>query len=393
MAVPIRIAHRPTFKYSRFVWDGNTFDVPDALISATPETSPVVGSAIAASGRRQTVYEHTETAITIVTPIMDAVATDQLERFFREWGQQGNQFEYYLDTHLRAYWGFQQHLKDNNLDNPLRIQDGYGIEQSDTPAYVALTLGYAVTVPTATKRALQASLISARNADNTFVSATASEGGIAALLFKPTWAQTDSAEHYLLDMAIPGSLSGNRIRIVKQADNKTVLLYTGASGGQIVVASTTGWAANDEVTILAQWGGVNEFGALVTLDLSVQGVTISTRTYTKTYGGGKLYGTGLKYGDTSGAPSGSEGTITAALTRATLGIDDLILCGRLVGSVGLFTLYRGLYGTLDNVLGSFRYPWRTYYPLAELADPAFRAVRFTPSRELFTYQLRIRDGV
>jgi hypothetical protein len=395
MAQPIRIGHRPTFKYSRIVWNGNTFDFPDALISAVPETSPVVGSAIAASGARQTVFEHIESAVTVVTPIMDAVATDQMERFFRDWGEQGNQFEFYLDTHLRAYWGFQQHLKDNNLANPFAITGPDGVDTGELPTYVlafsvptstGLT-AYGVTVPTASNRALRANLVNPLNPLNSFVSTSATEGGMLALVFKPSFNFSDSAEHYLVDLTAPGSPGSNRLTIVKAADNVLRLSYTGGNGSETILASSTSWVSGDEVTLLAQWGALSD------LKLSAQGVTVTTQTYTIRYGGGNLYGTGLKYGQTTGTPSGSEQAFSAAPTRATLGADDAMLGGRLVGSIGLFSLYRGLYGTLDNSLGTYRYPWKTYYPRAELADAAFRATRFTPSRELYTYQLRIRDGV
>lgn len=391
MAQAIRIPPQATYKYPRIVWNGNTFDFPDALISAIPETAPVVGSAIAASGARQTVYEHTETAVTIITPIMDPAATDQMERFIREWGQYGQQFEFYLDRFLRSYWGFQQHLKDNNLVNPFVVgskDSPQGNDTGDVPAYAALTLGYGITVPTAANRALRASLISGLNALNNFVSADATEGGVIALLFKPTWAQTDSAEHYLLDLAIPGSLTGNRIRLIKGADNVTRLRYTGANGCSTVIESTTSWSAGDEVTVLAQ------YGQLTDLKLSVQGVVAATLKYSKTFGGGKKYGAVHKFGQTTGTPSGNEQTLGTAPTRATLGSDELVLGGKMGASVGLLSLYRGRYtGALNPILGTYRYPWRTYYPRAELADPSFRATRIVSGRELFTYQLRIRDGV
>ena len=371
---------RPTFRYSRIVYNGITLDFEDPTQRADPQDVPVASSNISQSGVREVLFDRMERAVAVLTPMMDASGADALWRFIEEWGGQGEQFEFYVDTTLRAFWGFEQHGVDNNRENAIVVGSANLPLTNDTGtalSYVALSEGHGVTVPSS--NALRASLVSA---SNSFVG---TEGGTCVIFFKPDWAFADSAEHVIWDMVVDGALGANRLRLVKRADNLLHFVYIGSNGGDTIIEATSlGWSANSEHTVMVQWG------ALADLKMKVDGTLYTTKKYT-TPANAVLAGGGTICGTVTGVPSGSETTINASPTRLTLGVDDLVLGGRSTGSIGLFAIYRAVYD-LPTILATYRQPFRDYYPRAELVDASFSPTRVTSGRELYTFALKIRDG-
>jgi len=386
-------AVRPTARYPRFVWNGITVDLMDALQMAVPDSTPIGARNVTESGKPETVLTRLDRQWTILTSHLDAVGCEEMRRFLEDWAELGEPFEFHLDRFLRAFWGFEGHGGDNNTANP--FGNTYQDAPSNNPNGVALTFaamadgGQGVQVPSAVRQALRAQLVSRLDGGsaNAFM-VVGTEGGIMALVIKPDWAFADGLEHVLVDAVVPNALGANRLQLVKRAGNKLYLVYFGGNGGETMIDATpASWSANTEHTILCQWG------ALADLKVKVDGTLFTTKKYVQRYGSTIKYSATHKYGELAGGASGNEQVWSAAPTRMTLGVDDQVLGGRATGLVGMIALYRGLYdGLLNDRLGTFQHPWKSYFPKGEVIGGPYRPQRVSVARELYTYQLAIRDG-
>lgn len=378
--IPTTGAKKPTWRYPRFVWNGITTDFEDPLASAPPpESSPVAGTGITASGRREVVTERDERGVVLVTNPMPAEDCAEFQRFIEEWASQGRQFECYVDRVLRAWWGFDDYTPyDNNRANHFELANHPGSALS----YATLTRGKGVTLPAA--GVLRAALISrlAGGSGNEFLAA---DEGTLVLQVKPDWAFADGAEHVLLDCAIEGAEWKNRVRLVKRADNVLHFVYAGSNGAETIVEAIPAWDANTEHTLMAQWK------ALADLKLRVDDTISTTKRYPLVADASRIAGTGLIAGQTSGVANGVETTMDNNPELATLGTDLAGQHGRGTGVYGMLACYTAAL-ELPDLWRTFSYPWRSYFAKAELVDPSYRATRTQDGQELFRYQLRIRDG-
>lgn len=372
---------KATDRLPRFVWNGQTLDLEAPLAAISYEMAPVAGSTIAPSGLRATLTERIERVCTMTTGALSPDEVVQLERMLVEWAALGEQVEVFVDRMLRAAWTFEGDTKDQNRGNPFRL--AHAAPAASTFAFPALTKGHGLTLPSA--GILRAALISdlSGGAGNAFLSAAE---GTLVLAFKPSWAAADGVEHVILDTAEESDYGRNRLRIVKRANDKLYVIYTGSNGASTMLEHTPSWTADTEHTLMVQWKGLSDLKA------SLDGVAITTTKYMIRYGGSGLkYGSANKYGALAGGAAGNETVMTIAPTGVSLGSDLLGVQARAAGVYGLLVLYQAAYG-LPDVLKDFHIAQRTYYPKGEFIDAVFRPVRITPARELHVYQFRIRDG-
>lgn len=370
-------ALKATMRYLRFVYNGITVEVGDPLAHVDYADVPVAGLNQTASGKREALFERMERQVLLTTGFLSSLEARQIERMILEWAGRGKQFECYVDRTLSAWWGFDEDSAvDNNGGNPFT-------PSTESLTYVILTEGKGVNIPSA--GTLIASLISTLTGggSNAFFSIT--EGSFV-LQFKPNWAFGDSQEHVFFDCVVGiTALGKNRLELKKRADNVLHFRYIDRNGMETVIEATPTWSANDEVTILGQWK------TLTDLQVKVGTTLYTTRKYPIVASASRIAGTGLVSGQVSATPNGGETTMDVAPTACALGTNYLGIGGRATGACGMFALYRAAYG-LPVALGTYQYPWRTYYPMAELADLKAARLRPLPPRELHVYQIRIREG-
>jgi hypothetical protein len=374
----------PTARYARIVWDGQTVDFNDPLQADVPEFDPALGGSIAETvGSREALAMRVDEVKTIITSPLRGFDAARVERWLRENALLGRQCEFYITRTLRAWWGFDDDTAlDNNRGNEFRN----GLWTGSALAYADVALGRGVTLPSA--GILQASLVSTLpgGSGNSFFGPT--EGDLV-LVVKPDYAGNDGAEHLLLDCCVATATGKNRLRIVKRSDNVLAISYFDSTTQTSVLELAVTWNANTEHTLLIEWGATNAaFRAML------DGAEIVTRRYPKwRSGNGVLCGNGAKSGETQAGASGSETVMSASPDTVVLGSDPGGLGGRGSGTYGMLAVYRATFAAaLPSALTTFYYPWRSYFPKGELADPKAGAVRVATRGELHLYQLRIRDG-
>lgn len=374
----------PTSRYARFVWAGHTLDIPDPLTAIGYEDTPIVGANTVASGKREVLHERDEHVCALTFEPMVPEMFARMQRMLREHGGRGEQAEVYIDRQMRASWGFEDgDAEDNNHGNPFRAAEAL--------AFTELVRGGGVTMPAV--GTLQASLISALpgGSGNVFFS---DDEGTIVLLLKPDYASTDGAEHVWLDCVVAGAGGyRNRLSIIKRGndvsggndDNEVIVAYAGANGAESVIAAPHTWAANDELILMVQWK------ALTDLRLRINDTVYTTKKYPIVASGSLLAGASVIAGTLGATPNGTEQLMDAAPTRLSLGTEDEGRLGRGTGVYGALTIYAVSYGTPD-ILKTFTYPHRSYYPKGEFIDARFTPLRSQAGGELYYYTLRIRDG-
>src|SRR5689334_416342 len=102
-------APKPGHRYPRIIWNGNVFDFPDSLTAFVLPKQMVGQQLQADGGPRESVVYHIEKQLQFTTAPMDAESCDELERWLETWALRGEQFEFYLDRFLAAWWGFNGH--------------------------------------------------------------------------------------------------------------------------------------------------------------------------------------------------------------------------------------------------------------------------------------------
>jgi hypothetical protein len=373
-------AVRPTFRYPRLVWNGITIDFGDPAQTVDPtELTAVASAAITGLGQRTVLYERSERYVTVVSTVMEAVDCPLMERFFAEWANLGKQFELYTDRILRAWWGFDdQTTYDNNRGNQVLLGNAV-----DTPfTYAAMARGQGLVLPGS--GVMRAALLCGLPGGNGNAFVGPDEGTLV-LQFKPSWAANDNAEHVLLDVYADTARWKNRLRLVKRVDNLLHFVYVDRNGAETIIEAVPVWGANTEHTIIAQWK------ALADLSFKLDGVLVNTKKYPLVAGGGVIAGNGVIAGTVSGVANGVETTMNASPDTMAMGTYGDGQGGRGSGTYGMLALYSAALG-LPTLWTTYEHPWRSYIPKAELVDATYHAARPISGRELYQYNLRVREG-
>lgn len=352
----------PTFRaatlYPRIIWNGTTLDLhglvggPDgAAVGARvlkPDLAAIRSDRIAQfTARRETVFGHLEKQVTLTLSHVPGWKLVEIKRFLEEWGLPGKQFEFYLDRFQGAALEFEGTLKD---------QQGTAGTFTGTSSFETATFGRGLRLdagefldfPTAPV-SQQPSLIAAE--------------GILILVFKPSFAGGDAAEHQIANM-----VTGLGRWALRKKTTNTLSMLVADSGSAVRESEiAVSWVANSEQKIVGKWKDASSI---------------------------EIWLNGVKGGAPIGAGTGI--VVTPLPTNLRMGADETgtTQSNGLYDRLGFFTRAFDLNASIVQVLTDDYFPyWKNYMNKGELVDARVVPARPFAMRELYEITLTIRQGV
>ena len=331
-----------------------TMDFLLGLSEWLPSAQQLRGANLTASGKIEYLNGRLEEACAL-TVVCEPPQYSQLRRAFEDVLAPGAQFEVWIDRFTGSCWQFGETLKDQN-GLALALNTG-------SAAYVDGTNGRALSLGGSQRLSVATAQASAGTRTG-FDDPLFKTEGVVFVDFKPTWAATDSAQHYIVDTS---GTTANRLRVYKTAANALLLEILDAAAGSKIMAGNPTWAANDRVEIIARWTSA---GALQ-LWYAVNG------------------GAPIELTTGSGAGTGLITTLGATLYIGS----DNAAANFAPGVYQGVAFQTRAFPNPQQGLRNWRTVWRNYFPYAELTGTGWQPQRFLLDPEIWTYPLVIRNGV
>jgi hypothetical protein len=297
--------------------------------------------------RREVVLGHLRDQVTFGLDMVPGWKAEEIDRFAREWGLKGKQFEFYLNRFQGAALEFSGNLAD---------QHGTLGTFTGTPSYEAASFGRGLRLdagefldfPTAPV-SQQPSLIAAE--------------GIVVLVVKPSFTGGDSLGHSFIVQTTTGA---SELVLQKISSNVLRLLAKDSASGLAIIDIAVSWAANSEQKIVAKWKDASS------MELWLNGVKGPAA------GGG---GTGLIAPLAASARIGAR----AAATEEANGLYDRLM---------FFTRAFDLNASIVQVLTDTYVPyWPNYFNKGELVDARMVPAKIVPGQEFYRFQFTVQKGV